>query len=197
MATKQLYEDRHTLEALAEGDEAAFVRIFDLYSPRVYRVALRFLNSKESAEEVVQEVFMDIWLRREKMSGVANVAAYIQGMARKQVFDAYRRQSAFTDVVQELGFFEQSDHSTDRLLQEQEYEMLLRQAIGKLSPLQQEIFRLAREEGMTHEEIGRELSLTRLSVKSHMKRILAFIRIQLAPFLNIHPLFWPLIFLPD
>uniref|UniRef100_UPI003F705AE3 RNA polymerase sigma factor n=1 Tax=Dyadobacter sp. TaxID=1914288 RepID=UPI003F705AE3 len=177
MNSRNLFDERETLAALARGDESAFAQIFGEYSPRVYRVALKFLDSKEAAEEVVQDIFMDIWLRREKMEEVLNLGGYLRGMVRKQVYDAYRSNTAFSNLASELNYLNQSANTTEQLIQEHEYECFLEEVIGKLPVHQQEIYRLAKQEELSHEEIAQRLNLTRLAVKSHMKRILSFIRV--------------------
>ncbi|HET9486740.1 MAG TPA: sigma factor, partial [Chryseosolibacter sp.] len=62
------YDEKEDLELLAEGDEYAFARIFDRYRGRVFGVALKFLKSHVLAEEVVQEVFLKVWIRRGEMA---------------------------------------------------------------------------------------------------------------------------------
>lgn len=178
---------------MADGSESAFVQVFDRYSPRVYSVALKFLDSKELAEEVVQDIFMDIWLRREKMTEVLNFGAYLHGMVRKQLYDAYRQKSAFSEIVKELSLRTQSENVIEHMMQENEYENLLQKALKRLPDHQREIFRLAREEGLSHEEIARRLNLSRLSVKAHMKRILRFLRALLEPVLRKETFFWLLV----
>lgn len=178
---------------MADGNESAFVRVFDEYSPRVYSVARKFLDSKELAEEVVQDIFMDIWLKREKMTEVLNFGAYLNGMVRKQVYDAYQQKSAFSEIIKELSSRTQSDNVIERMMQENEYENLLRKALERLPVRQREIFRLAREEGLSHEEIALRLNLSRLSVKSHMKRILRYLRTLLEPVLKTETFLWLLI----
>lgn len=195
MDNQNLYDEREILYQLAEGSESAFIQIFDEYSPKVYRAALKFLDSKESAEEVVQDIFMDIWLRREKLTKILNFGAYLHGMVRNQVYDAYRQKYALSEAIKELGYNKQSDNPTERLILEGEYEKLLHEAVGKLPKIQQEIYRLAREECLSHEEIALRLNLSRLAVKSHMKRSLRILRIWLEPFLKTEIYFLLLLFL--
>ncbi|HWV30694.1 MAG TPA: RNA polymerase sigma-70 factor [Dyadobacter sp.] len=194
MATHKSDNEREMLRELADGSESAFVWIFDVYSPKVYRLALKFLNSPDAAEEIVQDVFMDVWLRREKMADVLNFGAYLHGMAKKQVFDAYRRKSNFTEMIREIGYQEQADNATERMVQEDERERLLQEAVRRLPDHQREIFQLAREEGLSHEAIAERMNLSRLAVKAHMKRILRFIRTRLDPVLKAETFFWLLIF---
>lgn len=194
MATQKSDNEREMLRELADGSESAFVWIFDAYSPKVYRLALKFLNSPHAAEEVVQDVFMDVWLRRKKMADVLNFGAYLHGMAKKQVFDAYRRKSNFIEMIREIGYQEQADNATERMVQEDERERLLQEAVRSLPDHQREIFQLAREEGLSHEAIAERMNLSRLAVKAHMKRILRFIRTRLDPVLRAETFFWLLIF---
>ncbi|MET7257289.1 RNA polymerase sigma factor [Dyadobacter fermentans] len=194
MATQKSDNEREMLRELADGSESAFVWIFDAYSPKVYRLALKFLNSPHAAEEVVQDVFMDVWLRRKKMADVLNFGAYLHGMAKKQVFDAYRRKSNFIEMIREIGYQEQAENATERMVQEDEREKLLQEAVRSLPDHQQKIFQLAREEGLSHEAIAERMNLSRLAVKAHMKRILRFIRTRLDPVLKAETFFWLLIF---
>ena len=194
MAKRKLFDEREILSELADGSESAFVQVFDEYSPRVYSVALKFLDSRELAEEVVQDIFMDIWLRREKMTEVLSFGAYLHGMVRKQVYDAYRQKSAFTEIIKELSSRTQSENMIERMMRENEYESLLHKALQRLPDHQREIFRLAREEGLSHEEIALRLNLSRLDVKSHMKRILRYLRTLLEPVLKTEALLCLFIF---
>nr|WP_295924934.1 RNA polymerase sigma-70 factor [uncultured Dyadobacter sp.] len=193
MATRKPDNDREILCELASGSESVFVQIFDEYSPKIYRLALKFLNSREAAEEVVQDVFMDVWLRREKMAEVLNFSAYLHGMAKKQIYDAYRHKSAFIEMVHEFSYREQAENPTERMLHEGEHEQLLQQAVSELPDHQRKIFELAREEGLSHEAIAQRMNLSRLAVKAHMKRILRFIRTRLAPVLKAETLLWLLL----
>jgi RNA polymerase sigma-70 factor (family 1) len=180
--------DVEILRELAEGSESAFLTLFNEYSPRVYRSALKFLGTEEAAQEVVQDVFLDIWLNRAKMPRVLNFTAYLHGMVRNQVYDAFRKKSAFSSLVNELKYSDYAENSTERMFRDREYETIVDQTIGNLPKLQREIFLLAREEGLSHKEIAHRTGLSTMAVKAHMKRILHSMRIRLEPFLAIEPL---------
>lgn len=194
MAGSFPFDERAILRAIAEGSEAAFVQLFDKYSAKVYNVAYKFLDSREQAEEIVQDVFMDVWISKDKMAEVLNLNAYILGMVRKKVYDAYRQKSSFAQLIKELSDNPQTENAVERNLQEREYEILLQRALAKLPHHQQEIFRLAREEGLSHEEIAKKLNLSRLSVKAHMKRILRVLRQTLGPVLKAETTYLILLF---
>lgn len=194
MAGSFPFDERAILRAIAEGSEAAFVQLFDKYSAKVYNVAYKFLDSREQAEEIVQDVFMDVWISKDKMAEVLNLNAYILGMVRKKVYDAYRQKSSFAQLIKELSDNPQTENAVERNMQEREYEILLQRALAKLPHHQQEIFGLAREEGLSHEEIAKKLNLSRLSVKAHMKRILRVLRQTLGPVLKAETTYLILLF---
>ncbi len=194
MAGSFPFDERAILRAIAEGSEAAFVQLFDKYSAKVYNVAYKFLDSREQAEEIVQDVFMDVWISKDKMAEVLNLNAYILGMVRKKVYDAYRQKSSFAQLIKELSDNPQTENAVERNMQEREYEILLQRALAKLPHHQQEIFRLAREEWLSHEEIAKKLNLSRLSVKAHMKRILRVLRQTLGPVLKAETTYLILLF---
>lgn len=194
MAGSFPFDERAILRAIAEGSEAAFVQLFDKYSAKVYNVAYKFLDSREQAEEIVQDVFMDVWISKDKMAEVLNLNAYILGMVRKKVYDAYRQKSSFAQLIKELSDNPPTENAVERNMQEREYEILLQRALAKLPHHQQEIFGLAREEGLSHEEIAKKLNLSRLSVKAHMKRILRVLRQTLGPVLKAETTYLILLF---
>jgi len=80
-------EEKKVLELLAQGNEFSFTLLFDHYRGRIFSVALKFLKSRELAEEVVQEVFLKIWSRREDLTRVLDFEAYLFTVARNLIFD--------------------------------------------------------------------------------------------------------------
>ncbi len=191
---RNLDNEREILRELADGNESVFVQVFDQYSPKIYGLALKFLNSKEVAEEVVQDVFMDIWVNRVKLPDILNLGAYIHGMAKKKIYDAYRNKTDFVEWMEGLNFREPAENATERMLQEIEHEKLLQEVVRELPEHQRKIFQLAWEEGLTHQMIAQRMNLTRLAVKSHMKRILHYIRTRLEPVLKAESFVWLLLF---
>lgn len=176
MHTHKLYNERKLVELLAEGSEYAFTRVFDRYRPRVLGTALRFLKSQELAEEVVQEVFLKLWLRREDLKGVLNFEGYLFTMARNQIFDCLKGLAREAAAKTQLSYgLENLDDSSNALLEEQ-YGELLNNVVNQLPPQQKQIFRLAKMEGLSHQAIAERLHISRLTVKTHMAKALQTIR---------------------
>ena len=87
------YNEYELLRQLGAGSEYAFTRLFDHYRGTIYGVALKFLKSPVLAEEIVQDVFLKVWHKREEMAGVKNLDAYLFIMARNFIFDRIKKMS--------------------------------------------------------------------------------------------------------
>lgn len=176
--------NRKVLELLAEGSQPAFNQLFDYYRARIYNAALRFLKSRELAEEVVQEVFLKVWLRREEWVRVLHFESYLFTMTRNQIFDGLKKLAQESAAKREFTHTIQPVNDTDNSLIERQYEELLLEVVNQLPPQQKQIFRLARIEGMSHQAIAEQLHISRLTVKTHMAKALHAIRQNLQHYIT-------------
>ena len=173
------YDEKETLAALSEGSTKAFALIYDYYRPMIFRSALRYLNSEELTEEIVQEVFLRIWRRRESVMSLDNFNAYIFAIARNMVFDMMKAIAEERAATAEYKLHREYSQSADQVLLDQQYQELLDDIIAQLTPQQKEVFRLSRVEGLSQEAIAKRMDISRLTVKSHMRNALQFIRVRL------------------
>lgn len=170
------YVAKKDIELLAQGDACAFTRLFHRYRGRIFNTALKFLRSRELAEEVVQEVFLKVWMRRTEMAKVVNFEGYLFTMARNLIFDDIKDIAQETSTRNEFAHTIQQVNGTDDLVCEAQYEALLHKAVNELPPQQKQIFRLAKIEGLSHQAIATQLHISRLTVKTHMAKALQTIR---------------------
>lgn len=169
------------LRRIARGDEAAFRIIFDLYRQRLFVFALQISHSVVEAEEIVQDIFMKLWENRKAIAEVEYPRKYIYTMARNRAVDLLckiaRDQKLRTAAWVNLS----QDHRnlTEELLNEKESRELISEAVASLTEKKQAIFRLSRQEGLSHQEIAREMSLSVQTVKNILTEILRHIKIHL------------------
>jgi RNA polymerase sigma-70 factor (family 1) len=173
------YDEKRVLELLSQGSEYAFTQLFDRYRARIYSVSLRYLRSPVLAEEILQEVFLKIWIKRESLPQVLQFEAYLFAMARNLIFDGIKDLAEETTALKEFTRQFSSSHTSDNPLVEKQYEELLQKAVNQLPPQQKQIFRLAKIEGLSHQAIAEKLNISRLTVKRHMATALQSIRLQL------------------
>lgn len=181
MDGKNLYDDKLLFASIAEEDEYAFRILFDRYRERVYGYVFKWAKSHSTAEEITHEVFISLWLNREKLPPVQKPAAYIYRVTANKVYDFLRSSMAHKRILAEIhqrsngGY---SNNAEDRM-NLKESEKLILQAINQLSPQKQQIYRLNKLEGKTPSEIAEALNLTASTVRSHLSDALRYIMVYL------------------
>src|SRR5690349_21151502 len=79
------------LHQVADGDEAAFRQLFEIYADRIYGVAFTYTKSAHLSEEIVQDVFVKLWLKRTALPDISKIADYIFIIARNRIINELRR----------------------------------------------------------------------------------------------------------
>lgn len=177
MPLDNLNTDRILLQHVATGDKAAFRQLFDLYKLRLFSFVLQMTHSKVDAEEIVQDVFAKLWEIRTDLVQVDYPGKYIYTIARNKTLNHLAKLARDRQLLQQVWLnVSQADNSTEAILQAQESQRLIGEAINRLSLQRQTIFRLSREQGLTHEEIATHLGLSKSRVKNILVEILKHIK---------------------
>ena len=182
------YNEYELLRQLSEGSEDAFSRLFHFHRRYIYGIAFKFLKSASLAEEIVQDVFLKVWHKREEMIYVQRLESYLFIMARNFIFDRLKKMSY--EAVYDISALDVSTtDDTEYLVRQHQYEKLLQQAIEMLPAQQRQVYQLARGENLSHEMIAQRMQLSKLTVKKHMAMALQSIRKRLERHLCYFPLF--------
>lgn len=187
MDTLDIIHPDDILQRLAAGEEQAFREIYDRYWKVIYKAANRYLRSPDLAGDVVQEVFCLLWDRRGQFLNVRNLESYLITMTHHQVYALFRKWA--TETRTREAYIETLNpvvNDTDFSIRASQYEAILTELVDKLPPQQKQVFKMARENGMSHEAIARELNLSPGTVKNHMVRALQFLRRNLAPHVSLY-----------
>jgi len=175
-----LFDEAELLQQVAEGSQRAFTVLFRQYSAKVYSFALRLTRSEELAEEVVQEVFLRIWLNREMLVEVQQFGAYLNRMNRNHCLNAIKRLAQESRITGELSRRNSEySHETEEGIAYRSTQAVLDEAIMRLSPQQQKVYRLCHVEGLKYEEAASQLNISPGTVHTHMKLALKAIRLHL------------------
>lgn len=175
----QVYDnDIETLvKRIAQGSQASFKLLFDKYQPTVFKVAMLYLKDTHQAEEIVQDVFFKIWINRENLTTVMSFESWLFILTKNHTLNHLKKQAREKANKDNWGikaeFLEQSVESE---YISSEYQKTLQQAISHLPAQQQITYKLAKEEGLSYEAIGLQLSISPLTVKTHMARALNSLR---------------------
>ncbi|WP_375387973.1 RNA polymerase sigma factor [uncultured Amnibacterium sp.] len=162
--------------AFRAGDPNALATAYRRWGSLVYTLALRALGQVQDAEDVAQRVYIAAWRGRETFDpGRATLSAWLVGITRHQIADAYAaRSKVLTVPMPEEGDGEPAApvvELADRLLVEDE--------LARLAPQAQQVVRLAFYDGLTHQQIGERLGMPLGTVKSLIRRSLERMRHRL------------------
>jgi RNA polymerase sigma-70 factor (family 1) len=159
------------------GVKEAFRELFERYAPRIYQFSLSYLKNNQDAEELVQDVFLKIWEKRDSLDRTKNIKAFIFKVSVNSIYDFIRRKN-IEGAYQEFArnnFEAQPDSTWHQVIFN---EMLghLDVLVKQMPPERQKIFRLNREEGLTNDEIARKLNLSKRTVENQLFRAIAFLK---------------------
>lgn len=168
------------IRALTKGDVKAFDKLFSMYGHRIYHFVYGYLKSKESAEDVLQEVFLRIWKNRKSLNPQLSFKAYLFKIAYHSILDnfekSYRKQAYKDTLIEEFVTFIPGNE--ERL----NYQLLLERVdrlIDQLPPRQKDILIKRRKEGIPVKEIARHLGIAPKTVENHLTEALKTIQKKL------------------
>ncbi len=160
--------DEDLLQLVAQGDAAAFAELYDRFAPRVFGLALKLVGDRQEAQDVLQEVFLDLWRRGGAFDAALGTApAWILMIARARSIDAIRkrqrrrRRLASLDPAPELGPASAGDAAW------------LERVLPALAPELRDVVHLAYARGMTREQIGEVLGIPTGTVKTRLRSAVA------------------------
>lgn len=170
-------DEKELLQLVSTGNAKAFSQLFHLYSPKVYAYALKIVKSENLAEEIVQEVFVKIWNLESQLVEVENLDAYLRVITRNHTLKMLRRIALEIKTSKMMAVdYEDSHNGTEDYVIFKESFQILNQGIEKLPQQQKLVYQLCHQEGLKYEEAAERLSLSKLTVKTHMQHALRFLR---------------------
>jgi RNA polymerase sigma-19 factor, ECF subfamily len=176
-------ESNDLLERLRQGDEAAFDAIFREWYPSLVRSAESIVRSRAVAEEVVQDVMLELWRRRESLAKESSPQAYLFQSTRNRALNHIRHERVERKSEPELMRQTEMSASAPSQLVEEEIEVALRTAVSELPDRCREVFELSRTHGLKYAEIATVLGISVKTVEAQMGKALRSLRVKLAPWL--------------
>ncbi len=156
------------------GDKVPFEQIYRQYWSRLYVYAFNVLREKELCEDIVQQVFTDLWERRDALQ-ISDLNSYLFQSVKYQIFNHFRESRYRKQLLMK---FDQlyADHGTDELYEMQELEAHIHETISRLPKRRRMIFEMSRNEGRSNKEISENLNLSLQTVKNQISESLKSIR---------------------
>ena len=174
---KLLHTEKELVKKLREGDSFAFEVLFYKYRNKVKGFAVKLVPTQVDPEEIVQEVFVKLWLKKETVDPEKEFQSYLFSIAKNLVLDHLK--SAVNRKLYFVGEHFQQDLLIDDLQEgalAEEKLQKLQTLINEIPERRREIFRLSRFEGLSYKQIAERLSISENTVDSQIRNALAFLR---------------------
>jgi RNA polymerase sigma-70 factor (ECF subfamily) len=170
------------LARLREGDENAYASIFREHYSWLVLIATRLLGERALAEEVAQDVMLELWRRRESLALTGPVRAYLHQSTRNRALNQLRHGKTVRQSEPYVRLPTSAPHA-DAGAASRELAAAARAAVAELSQPQREVFEMSRMDGLTYPEIASALAISVKTVEARMGRALRHLRERLAPWL--------------
>jgi len=171
-------------QRIRAGDESAFETVFRANYARLVRTADSIVRERASAEEIAQEVMLELWRRRESLQLEQTFAAYLIRSTRNRALNHVRHQRVVARELAAATLQERKSQAADAEMLGVELAGVVREAIDALPELTREVFQLSRVQGLRYIEIASVLGISVKTVEKRMGQALAELKDRLEPWLN-------------
>lgn len=173
-------EEKNLMQRLTKGDEIAFELLFYRYRGKVGNFIRKSLPPAADLEETVHEIFLRIWMNKEKIEADRPFGSYLFRIARNIVIDELRKGINHSIYLNEGTFTaELGLNDTDSRIEEKELESWFKAILNKLPEKRKDIFLMSRFEDLSYKEIASKLKISENTVDTQIRRTLQFFREEL------------------
>ncbi len=176
-------EDQDWL-ALKSGQENALASIYKQYWQRLYHAAYAILKDPQACEDIIQEIFLTLWLQRERIEIKTSLSAYLYACVRYEVYRQIRAGRVREDIF---------DHLYERIQAGADYEQLeykelytqINAIVEQLPEKCKAVYKLSREQHLSHKQIAAQLNISTKTVENHLTKALSLLRLSLGQALTL------------
>lgn len=176
-------EERLLLRQLREGDMNSYETLFHRYYPSFFAFAKGMLKDAGAAEDIIQNVFMKIWIHREALDETMSIKNYIYVLSKREIFN-YLRAKYNTHVVltEDMVTLESSSPDNELPTDYGELREAVQNVINSMPPKRKSIFCLSRFKSLSNQEIADKLGISIRTVEKHIELALRMFKEQLGGF---------------
>lgn len=187
MTDCRILSDAQLVDLLKEGDHHSFTEIYKRYNSLLYIYAYKKLHDKESAKDIIQEIYVHLWNSRSNLNIQTTLSGYLYKAVLNRVLNVFRHVAITQEYIS--SFKEVTDNApaqTDYRIREKDLKSLIEKEINNLPEKMREIFQLRRQEYLSNKEIAERLNISEHTVATQIKRALKTLRGKLGLFLFIY-----------
>lgn len=168
---------------VSENSSVAYERLYLKYYPLLLRFAFNKLGDFSKAEDITQEVLMQLWKRRSNIRLIGKLNNYLIKAIKYKILDDYSKQRYKDLLSLEVEKSIQTySENTDHLIRESTLKQIITSEISKLPPRMKTTFLLSRNEGLTHEEIAQQLGISVHTVSTNIRNAIKILKNKILTF---------------
>lgn len=172
--------DHDLVSFFQEGNEEAYIEIYNRYKWLLHTHAYKKLGDRDAANDIVQDLFTSLWLKRHDVFITTTLSAYLYTAVRNRVLNIIEHRAVESKHIDSLLNYANSYvAATDHLVREKQLMEIIEKEIAGLPPKMREVFELSRKSHLTHREIADQLDISEETVKKQVKNALKILRIRL------------------
>lgn len=180
MGSKSNESDRELVRRLKMGQIDAFDQLFERYNQNLYRFGRSLLKTHEDAEEVVMEVFLQVWNKQHELQEQKSFKSFLFTLASNAIIDQFRRRAKDQKYEQFLIHQAQQNYlNPEEALEYKNLKKQVEKAIHELPESRKQIYQMSRVEGLSYKEIAQRKQITTKTVENHINLALRHIRKRL------------------
>lgn len=186
-----LNEDKELIDRLRNGEESALTELYNRFWQSLFMSAYNILKDKELCEDIIQDIFMNIWNNREKLEIHISLKGYMYACARYQVFNHFKKNKDKIHVELFDDLDKRFQHATpETLLMHEELVQQINAIVERLPQKCQQVYKLSREEQLSHKEIAAQLDISTKTVENHITKALQTIRLSMGSSTSMAMVLW-------
>lgn len=185
MSNKVVHSEQQLLLRIADGDERAFADLFNTYTGPLAALVKRIVHTDDGKTEVLQEIFIKIWLNRDKLPAVQHLNAWLKKVAINESLLYLRKKARYNTSITAIPLPGNIENPVLNHLSLKEIQQAVWQAVMSMPPQRRIIYQMSRIDGCSSQEIAAQLGLSQGYVRNALSAALQAIREHLPPSLYI------------
>jgi RNA polymerase sigma-70 factor (family 1) len=179
-------EDLELIRRMSQDDKNAFDGIYNSYWEQLLKYSFKLTRSLETSQEIVQDLFVDLWIQRKRIEIKTSLKSYLFNALRYKIIDHIKRSKKKEDYMHEMLIsYMGMNNDTENQLYFSNLHESYEAALQTLPPKCREVFQMSRNDHKSIEEISKELNISSQTVKNQISRALKILRTNLKDFVAL------------
>jgi len=157
------------LQQAAEGCRESYAILYQFFLPKLYQYVYGIIRSKEDTEEMLQDIFLKLWERKEELENIRSLNSYLFRIARNNLINLYDHQKVQQKAISYIcRHAEESGTTIEDHYIYQQYNEVAQRALNSLPSKRRQVFEMSTQQELSHDEIACELQISKSMVKKQL-----------------------------